>query len=242
MEDKLVSFIEPSIELINVSKDFNKISSPNPTLKQRFVGLFSKRARIYKEQFTAVNNVSFTLKQGDSLALLGHNGCGKSTILQMIAGVLLPTSGTVITRGIISPLIEVGAGFHPELSGYENIFLNASLLGLTNKQTRGKMADIVEFSGLKEFIHAPVKTYSTGMYLRLGFSVAIYADPKILLADEILSVGDKEFKNKCLNKIKLMQKEGMTLILVTHNPKQAKEFCKYYMQMDKGRVIAQGEY
>lgn len=232
----------PVIEINHVTKEFNRIASPNPTLKQKVVGLLSKRARLYKENFTAVDDVSFNLNHGESMALLGHNGSGKSTLLQMIAGVMLPTSGRIITRGRISPLIEVGAGFHPELSGYENIFLNASLLGLSNKETRSKIDEIIEFSGLEPFIYAPVKTYSSGMYARLGFSVAISTNPKILIADEILSVGDKAFQDKCLTAIRHLQLGGLTLLLVTHNFDQAKEFCDHYIHLEHGKVIDQGKF
>lgn len=230
------------IEVQNVTKVFNLISSPTPTLKQRFVGLLNKNSRLHREKFTAVDNVSFSVKEGESIALLGHNGSGKSTLLQLIAGVMPPTKGSVITNGRISPLISVGAGFHPDLSGYENIFLNASLLGLSNKETRAKLDEIIAFSELENFIHAPVKTYSSGMYARLGFAVAISADPQILIADEILSVGDQAFSTKCKNAIRKLQDNGLTLLLVTHAPAQAKDFCERYIRLDKGKIVEEGRF
>ncbi|ATR84276.1 ABC transporter ATP-binding protein [Pseudomonas sp. HLS-6] len=209
-------------------------------LKQKILGLFDSQYRERVERFMAVNEVSFTLNKGESLALIGHNGSGKSTLLQLISGILVPTSGSVSTVGRVAPLIELGVGFHHELTGEENIYLNASLFGLSNKETRARFNEIVDFSGLGNFIDTPVKNYSSGMYMRLGFSVAVHVEPQTLLADEVLAVGDEDFKQKCHQRIRDMQDDGMALILVTHAAEQGKQFCQRYLTLEHGRVIDQG--
>jgi len=214
-------------------------------LKQRLFGLFDSRFSPGSEAnspFYAVSDVSFTLRKGESLALLGHNGAGKSTLLQLICGILKPNAGTVQVSGRIAPLIALGVGFHPELTGVENIYLNASLLGRSNQQTRECFDAIVDFSELGEFIDVAVKNYSSGMYMRLGLSVAVHAAPQILLADEILTVGDASFQQKCARRIREMQSEGMALILVTHSREQAQQFCQRYITLEHGRVVDQGRF
>lgn len=229
-----------AISVKDVSKEFTLHHTPYRTLKQRIVGIWSTRSRMTSERLEVLKNISFNLEKGESLALLGHNGSGKSTLMQLLAGVMSPTSGSVYVNGRIAPLIELGVGFHPELTGQENIYLNASLYGLSNKETRAIYSEIVEFSGLGKFIDTPVKHYSSGMYMRLGFSVAVHVRPSILLADEILAVGDAEFQQKCFDRIRLMQNEGMSLILVTHNDHQAKQFCRRYMKLDHGKIVDEG--
>lgn len=209
-------------------------------LKQKLVSIVNPRYRERREHFHALSDVSFTLAKGESLALIGHNGSGKSTLLQMISGILQPTSGRVETSGRVAPLIELGVGFHHELTGAENIFLNASLFGLTNKETRARFNEIVDFSGLDHFIDTPVKNYSSGMYMRLGFSVAVHVQPQVLLADEVLAVGDAEFQDKCFNRIRDMQSDGMALVLVTHSHEQARQFCQRHLTLDHGRVVDEG--
>lgn len=211
-------------------------------LKKKFLGLFDVQHRERIETFTAVNDVSLTLKRGESLALIGHNGSGKSTLLQLLAGIIPPTSGRLLTNGRIAPLIELGVGFHPELTGEENIYLNASLFGMSNAQTRARLNAIVDFSGLERFIATPVKNYSSGMYMRLGFSVAVHVEPQILLADEVLAVGDQDFKQKCHQRIREMQDEGMALILVTHSEEEGRNFCQRYLKLDSGKIIEQGQF
>lgn len=211
-------------------------------LKQRLIGLYNRSYRERKEDFLAVNNVSFTLRKGESLALKGHNGSGKSTLLQLISGILRPTSGRLYAEKRIAPLIELGVGFHHELTGIENIYLNASLFGLKNKEIRARLNEIIDFSGLGKFIDQPVKNYSSGMYMRLGFSVAAHVEPQIMLADEILAVGDSEFQKKCHQRIKDMQLEGMALILVTHSEEQGRQFCQRYLTLDHGKVVDQGNF
>ncbi|MEV2080738.1 ABC transporter ATP-binding protein, partial [Pseudomonas aeruginosa] len=182
----------------------------------------------------------FTLCKGESLSLIGHNGSGKSTLLQLVSGILLPSSGSVQSFGRVAPLIELGVGFHPELTGEENIYLNASLYGLRNKETRARFNDIADFSGLGDFIDTPVKNYSSGMYMRLGFSVAVHVEPQILLADEVLAVGDQDFQDKCYQRIRHMQEDGMALILVTHSKEQGQRFCQRFLHLEKGRAIDEG--
>lgn len=212
------------------------------SLKGRFLGLYKRRWRQRLERFEALDDISFCVKEGDSLAILGPNGAGKSSLLQIIAGIIAPSRGTIASRGRITPLIELGVGFHPDLTGEENIYLNASLYGFTNRQTRLRFRQIVEFSELGKFIDVPVKTYSSGMYMRLGFSIAVHLEPDILIADEILAVGDAAFQAKCHDRIALMQQQGLTLLLVTHDLEQARHFCRQYIRIEKGRIVERGEF
>lgn len=236
-----MSMNQVAIKVENVSKQFKLLHNGAYTLKKRVLGIFYKRHRQKTEIFNALKDVSFTLHKGQSLALLGHNGSGKSTLMQLIAGILQPSQGRLVTEGRVAPLIELGVGFHPDLTGIENIFLNASLYGFSNRKIRSRLADIIAFSELEHFIDTPVKHYSSGMYMRLGFSVAIHMEPNILLADEILSVGDQAFQEKCHQRILAMQKQGMTLVLVTHASEMAKTFCDYYLKLDQGKVVEFGE-
>ena len=230
-----------AINAKNISKHFILRHNAGG-LKNRFIGIFNPQYRQRLESFNALHDVSFDLKQGESLALLGHNGSGKSTLLQIISGIYRPTSGKLITHGRIAPLIELGVGFHHELTGEENIYLNASLFGLTNKETRSRFNEIVDFSELGNFIDTPVKNYSSGMYMRLGFSIAMHVEPDILLADEILAVGDADFREKCHARIREMQAGGMALILVTHSVAEGRMFCQRYLHLDHGRVVGEGYF
>ena len=223
-----------------VSKSFKLHHNRVESLKGRFVGIFKRRWRQKTESFHALENVSFRVRRGDSLALIGSNGSGKSTLLQIIAGILRPSDGRVQVQGRVAPLIELGVGFNPELTGEENIYLNASLYGFRNHEVRARLAQIVEFSELGHFIDTPVKNYSSGMYMRLGFSVAVHLDPEILLADEILAVGDVSFQEKCQKKISDLQRAGMTLILVSHSLDQVSRFCTSFIRLDKGRMAERG--
>ena len=227
------------INAVNLTKEFT-LRHNRGGLKKKFLGLFDPRHRERVEKFTAVKDISFSLRKGESLALVGHNGSGKSTLLQLVSGILTPTSGRLTTAGRVAPLIELGVGFHPELTGEENIYLNASLFGLSNKETRARFNDIVDFSGLGNFIDTPVKNYSSGMYMCLGFSVAVHVEPQTLLADEVLAVGDEDFKQKCHQRIREMQDDGMALILVTHSRDEGQSFCQHYLTLEQGRVIEQG--
>lgn len=191
--------------------------------------------------FEALNDVSFEICQGESVALLGFNGSGKSTLLKLISGVLQPDGGEVLTRGRVAGLIEVGAGFHPDLSGRENIYLNAAILGMTQKEIDACYDEIVEFSEIGQFIDTEVKHYSSGMFLRLAFSVAIHTEVDILLVDEILSVGDEPFQRKCLEKIRQLHLAGKTLVVVSHDLQMVADLCERAIVINKGTVVFDGE-
>lgn len=225
-----------------VSKHFKLRHNVSYSLKQRIASLGNKVYRSHSEDFWALTDISFSLARGDSLAILGHNGSGKSTLMKVIAGVIVPTRGTVKTEGRIAPLIELGAGFHPELTGQENIFLNGSLLGMSNREISAKYQDIVDFAELDDFIDTPVKNYSSGMAMRLGFAVAVHSEPTILIADEVLAVGDAHFQQKCHERIRALQQGGLTLVLVTHVMEHAREFCRSYIRLEHGRMVEQGVF
>ena len=232
--------MDHAIIVEDVSKEFILHHNFQCTLKSRFIGLFHERLRSSPNVFKALDQISFRVKKGEAVGLMGHNGSGKSTLLSIIAKIFPPTSGAVITNGRIVPMIALGVGFHPELTGAENIYLNASLFGFKNIQTRKIFPDVLEFSELGKFIHEPVKNYSSGMYARLGFSLAVHLNPEILLADEILSVGDEGFQKKCLERIELMRSEGMTLLFVSHSKDQIARFCDYYIKLENGKIVETG--
>jgi ABC-type polysaccharide/polyol phosphate transport system ATPase subunit len=193
------------------------------------------------ETFPALTDVSFTVPKGITYGVIGRNGSGKSTALKLVAGITKPTSGTVRVDGRISALIELGAGFHPEISGRENVFINGIMLGLTKREIENRFDEIVEFAELREFIDAPVKTYSSGMYMRLGFAVAIHVDPDVLLVDEVLAVGDEGFTHKCLDKFSEFRRRGKTVLLVTHSLGLVDRFCDEAVWLDDGRVRGTGD-
>jgi ABC-type polysaccharide/polyol phosphate transport system ATPase subunit len=193
------------------------------------------------ETFPAIRQVSFKVAAGQTFGLIGRNGSGKSTMLKLVAGITKPTSGRVTVNGRISALIELGAGFHPEISGRENVFVNGIMLGLTKREVARRFDEIVEFAELQDFIDAPVKTYSSGMYLRLGFAVAIHVDPDVLLVDEVLAVGDEGFTHKCLDKFGEFRRRGKTVLLVTHSMGLVERFCDEALWLDSGEGRAQGD-
>ncbi|MGE3842028.1 MAG: ABC transporter ATP-binding protein [Vicinamibacterales bacterium] len=193
------------------------------------------------ETFHALSNVSFQVPAGCTFGIVGRNGSGKSTMLKCVAGITKPTSGTVTVNGRISALIELGAGFHPEISGRENVFINGIMLGLSKREIARRFDEIVEFAELEEFIDAPVKTYSSGMYMRLGFAVAIHVDPDVLLVDEVLAVGDEGFTHKCLDKFGEFRRRGKTIMLVTHSLGLVERFCDEALWLDAGRARAEGD-
>jgi len=210
------------IKFENVSKQFSKLS--HKTFKEFLPALI--RGEKTSESFTALNDISFEIKKGETVGIIGPNGSGKSTILKLIAGVMWPTSGTVHVKGKISPLIELGAGFHPELTGKENIYLNGAILGLKRKEIDAYYKSIVDFAELWEFIDQPVKHYSSGMYMRLAFAVAIHVHPEILIVDEILAVGDSSFQEKCFSRMEEFKKsKEITIIFVSHSLGQVEKFC-----------------
>ena len=209
------------------------------SLKESVIAAFRRKA--LSTTFDALNDVSFEICEGESVALLGFNGSGKSTLLKLISGVLQPDGGEVLTRGRVAGLIEVGAGFHPDLSGRENIYLNAAILGMAQKEIDARYDEIVEFSEIGQFIDTEVKHYSSGMFLRLAFSVAIHTEVDILLVDEILSVGDEPFQRKCLEKIRQLHLDGKTLVVVSHDLEMVADLCERAILINKGNVVFDGE-
>jgi len=199
------------------------------------------RGKNKKRSFLALDEVNLKIKAGEIFGVIGINGAGKSTLLKVISRVLIPSGGRVVTRGRVYPLLQLGAGFHPELTGRENIFLNGTLLGRTRKEIEEKYQDIVEFSEIAKFIHAPVRTYSSGMQARLGFAVASAWQPEILILDEVLSVGDIAFQEKCHQRMQEFRKNGTTTVLVSHSPEQISALCNRALLLDKGKIVALGK-
>lgn len=206
-------------------------------LKEALLDIFKPGST---ETFWALKNVSFDVLKGEMLGIIGANGSGKSTILKLIVGVMVPDKGEVKVKGKIAPLIELGAGFHPELSGRENIYLNGAILGVAKKSLDRKYNDIVEFSGLSDFIDTPVKHYSSGMYMRLGFAIAVHTDPDILLVDEILAVGDTAFQKKCLQRIEQFKRKGVTILFISHDLDVVSKYCDRVLYIDEGEVKKEG--
>jgi len=227
---------DSAIQFKNVSKKF--ILQKQKTFKELLPAFLQGKET--KKEFWALKDVDFTVKKGETLGIIGPNGSGKSTILKLIAGVMSPTKGKITVNGKVSPLIELGAGFHPELSGRENIYLNGSILGLTQKEIDQNFKKIVDFAELWDFIDQPVKHYSSGMYMRLGFSVAIHVNPEILIIDEILAVGDTAFQAKCLDKMRDFQAQGITIIIVSHSLETIKAFCQKTIWLDNGKINQEG--
>lgn len=233
----------PAIRLRGVTKRYRRIAQSHRflTLKSAFVGgnLFSILRP--DEVFTALDGVDLDVGQGETFGVIGANGAGKSTLMKIVAGTTKPTEGTAEVDGKLSALIELGAGFHPEISGRENVYINGIMLGLTREQVRERFDDIVAFAELQDFIDAPVKNYSSGMYMRLGFSVAIHVDPDVLVIDEVLAVGDEAFVHKCLDKIGEFKRRGKTILLVTHGMETVRQLCDRAAWINKGRVEAVGD-
>lgn len=226
-----------AIEVADVSKTFRKHSEPAKTLKERLLTLRSSTV----EDFHALRNIDFTVAAGETFGILGHNGSGKSTLLKCIAGTIRPSHGVVRVRGRLSALLELGAGFHPDLTGRENVYLNGSILGFTKVGIDRIFEDIVAFAGLEDFIDTQVKHYSSGMYARLGFAVAVNLEPDVLLVDEVLAVGDEAFQRKCIERIRGFQADGRTICLVTHSPEQVRSLCDRAMVLDHGELIHVGD-
>jgi ABC-type polysaccharide/polyol phosphate transport system ATPase subunit len=234
--------VTPAIELTDVTKIYRRYGGRQfSTLKSALLQRNVLQHLNPSEAFHALEGVSFTVEPGQTYGVIGRNGSGKSTALKLVAGITKPTSGTVRVRGRVSALIELGAGFHPEISGRENVFINGIMLGLTKKEISRRFDEIVEFAELTEFIDAPVKTYSSGMYMRLGFAVAIHVDPDVLLVDEVLAVGDEGFTHKCLDKFAEFRRLGKTILLVTHSLSLIERFCDAALWLDAGRPRAHGD-
>jgi len=219
-----------------VSKRF--IIRRDKSLKERAIHAV-RRGRT-SEEFWALRDIDLEVAAGSTVGLVGHNGSGKSTLLKLVGGILRPTTGTVAHRGRVAALLELGAGFHPDLSGRENVYLNASLLGLSKKQTDGYFDEIVDFSGIEPFIDSQVKFYSSGMYVRLAFAVAVHVDPEVLLIDEVLAVGDEPFQRKCMDRIRQFQSEGRTIVLVSHSASQVHDLCDRVVVLDGGHMLFNG--
>jgi ABC-2 type transport system ATP-binding protein len=224
-----------AIRVVDVSKRFNL--HHDKSIKERVIRWRQQSV----EDFWALRNVGFELDRSHTLGLIGANGSGKSTLLKIIGGILTPTDGYVERRGRVAALLELGAGFHPDLTGRENVYMNASILGLTRKQTDQYFDQIVDFSGIERFIDNQVKFYSSGMYVRLAFAVAVHVDPEILLVDEVLAVGDEPFQRKCIERIKQFQKDGRTIIFVTHGIDMVRQLCDRVIMLEKGEVVVDGK-
>ena len=237
-----MSVAVPAISLVHVSKLYRRYGGRQfATLKSALLsGDLVKKLRP-EETFQALNDVSFDVARGQTFGVIGRNGSGKSTALKLVAGITKPTSGSVRVQGRISALIELGAGFHPEISGRENVFINGVMLGMSKREIQQRFDQIVEFAEMREFIDAPVKTYSSGMYMRLGFAVAIHVDPDVLLVDEVLAVGDEGFTHKCLDKFSEFKRRNKTILFVTHSLGMVERFCDEAVWLDAGRKRAQGD-
>ena len=216
----------------NVYKTFNIYFDKANSMKEKL--LFWKRNR--KEKREVLKGINLTIKNAETVALIGVNGSGKSTLLKLMTKIIYPNKGKIETYGKLTSLLELGAGFHPDFSGRDNIYFNASIFGLTKKQIDERLEDIIEFSELREFIDNPVRTYSSGMYMRLAFSIAINVDAEILLIDEILAVGDQHFQDKCIAKLKELKEEGKTIVFVSHGMNTVKEFCTRAVWLDQGQI------
>jgi ABC-2 type transport system ATP-binding protein len=227
-----------AIEIRNINKQF--VLRHTRSLKEALVWLIRGRKGDLSKKFHAIRDLSIDVEHGETVALLGLNGSGKSTLLKHISGVMLPDSGTVRTGGRVAGLIEVGAGFHPDLSGRDNVYLNGAILGMTEAQINEKFDSIVEFAEIGEFIDTEVKFYSSGMYLRLAFSVAVHTDPDVFLVDEILAVGDEPFQKKCLAKIKELASAGKTLVVVSHDLDLVAHVCERGILLEHGAVVMDG--
>ena len=232
---------QPSLSVQNISKSFEYWSERTTSLKTVLTAWARGNwSRGHRERIDVLKDVSFDIYPGEFVGIMGRNGAGKSTILKLICGIYTPDKGKIAYSGTIAPLIELGAGFHPELSGHENIFLNSSVLGFGKAATLEALPEIIEFSELGEMIHMPVKHYSSGMLVRLGFSIATHLKAPILLVDEVLAVGDASFQAKSLKKIKELHEEGRTIILVTHSPDAVKEHCNRCIVISQHRKIYDG--
>lgn len=226
-----------AIKVENLSKLYKLYETPQDRLKESLHPLRKK----YHREFYALNDVSFEIKKGDTVGIIGRNGSGKSTLLKTITGVLTPSSGSVAVEGKISALLELGAGFNPELTGIENVYFNGTLMGYTREQMDAKLDGILAFADIGDFVYQPVKTYSSGMFVRLAFAVAVNVDPEILIVDEALSVGDVMFQSKCMDRIKSMMRGGVTTLFVTHSMDSINTLCNHAILLESGRIFSQGK-
>lgn len=228
---------EYAIKVENLTKEFKLFYDKPTTLKERLV--FWNRKK--EDSRTVLRNINLNIKKGETVALIGTNGSGKSTLLKLMTKIIYPTKGSLITNGKLTSLLELGAGFHPDFTGRENIYFNASIFGLTKEEIERRVDEIIEFSELGEFIDSPVRTYSSGMYMRLAFSVAINVDADILLIDEILAVGDQHFQDKCFAKLKELKESDKTIVIVTHSLDQVRKLCTRAIWIYNGEVRLDGK-
>jgi ABC-type polysaccharide/polyol phosphate transport system ATPase subunit len=227
-----------AIRVENVTQRFRVIHERPDSVRELFSKFFRKKVRYH--DFEAVSGVSLSVEPGEVVGIVGRNGSGKSTLLKIIAGVYRPSVGSVSVHGTIAPLIELGAGMHPELTGRENILLNGLLMGFSKQDMMRREQSIIDFADIGDFIEAPIKQYSSGMYMRLAFAVATEVDPDILVMDEVLAVGDFEFQDKCFKRLRRFRESGKTILLVTHSMSQIEEICTRAVFLDRGRIIADG--
>lgn len=235
-----MSFDNIAIRLHNIWKKYYRQDVFHRSLREDIMKLMRPRrnnSNLKKNEFWALKDIDIEVEKGESIGLYGPNGAGKSTVLKLIASVTFPTRGSVMTKGRVAPLIEIGAGFHKDLTGRENIFMNGAILGMKIAEIKEKMASIISFSEIEEFIDMPVKKYSSGMYLRLAFAIAIHSEAEILLIDEILAVGDEAFRKKCIEKVMELKKDGKTMVIVTHNRELMEKVADRVILMAKGRLI-----
>ncbi|MGH2570148.1 MAG: ABC transporter ATP-binding protein [bacterium] len=231
--------MKPAIRVDDVSMEFRLVHERSTTLKEAFVRyLRGRRSRV--EQFRALDGVRFEVAHGEALGIIGHNGSGKTTMLRLLAGVMTPTAGGIEVDGRITTLIDLGGGFHPDLSGEENVFLTGALYGFSRAEMRRRLPGIVEFAEVERFIEVPVKNYSSGMSARLGFSIATHVDPDILVVDEVLAVGDDAFQQKCFARMRSFRERKKTIVLVSHDLGTVEKFCDRVLLLDHGRIVAQG--
>lgn len=228
---------EVAIRAQNLTKEFLLSHQPYSSLKGLLLAFLPKRV----EHIVALKEVSFTIRQGETVGVIGRNGSGKSTLLGIIARVYRPTSGSIQVNGRVAPLLELGAGFHPDLTGLENIYFNGVILGLTRRQVAERLHEIVAFAELEDYIDAPIRTYSSGMLMRLGFAIAAHVDADILLVDEVLAVGDAHFQQKCYRKIREFQEQGRTILFVSHDMEAVRQVAQRALWLDRGVLRADGE-
>lgn len=228
-----------AIVISNISKKYTLGKAKESSLRDTIASIFKKR-NSQNDEFYALKNVSFSINKGDVVGIVGKNGAGKSTLLKILSQITKPSEGTIHIDGRIASLLEVGTGFHPELTGRENIYLNGTILGMTRKEVKEKFDEIVAFSGIEKFIDTAVKHYSSGMYVRLAFSVAAHLEPEILVIDEVLAVGDIEFQKKCLGKMQDVASKGRTVLFVSHNMSAVKSLCNTAVYLDQGKLVKQG--
>ncbi len=227
-----------AIQIEEVSKRYRLVRNRPTSIKEAMVRR-SRRSSV--EDFWALRDINLEIPKGSFFGLIGRNGSGKSTLLKLLSGIHRQTSGSIKIEGNLSALLELGAGFHPELTGRENVYLNGAILGMNRRQMSEVVDEIIEFSGIGEFIDSPVRVYSSGMYVRLGFAIAVHVDPEVLLVDEVIAVGDEEFQRKCLNHMEMLRRQGVTIVLVSHDIDQVQDLCDRVAWIDKSHLVEVGD-